>query len=513
MTLVREESDLVGHRELLAFDDGVRVNVGEFLREVEGFASYLSDVVRVGDRVAMMLGNVSEFMVAALATVGVRGAFVALNPASTPREITTIVDDSKPVVLVTDSIHIEELTELLSDTTIQHFVVVGPDEPRGLGGYRSERAMTLDDLVCDPSDLVSIQYTSGTSGTPKGCQYGHGSWLKFLDTYLRCFGLEEGDRFLYPVPFFYEDAFWQLLGALRAGSTMVTTRKFSASRFWDTIRDLGVTQVYAGGGMPGMLLAQQPSPRDRDHDVKFVSGVEFPAAIQPELLRRWGVPWLELYGLTEAGILTAMPLDLFDEMIGEGSIGLPCPDVDLRILSEDGDEAPSGDEGEIVIPADTPGIMRGYLHQPGATGERFQDGWFHTGDIGRKDEQGFVYFVRRAKDVIRRSSQNISIAEVETVLRSHPLVADAAVLPEPDDIRGEEVRAFVQPADGAAELTERALVEFCVGQMATYKIPRYVQFLHDFPRGPTFRAVKSDMAQIAQDAGVALWDRVDSLGW
>jgi len=232
-----------------------------------------------------------------------------------------------------------------------------------------------------------------------------------------------------------------------------------------------------------------------------------PPNLHQEFHDRWGFPWAEGYGLTETGLVVAMPLELAEEMVGRGSIGLPCPEVQIRLIDESGHDVPSGETGQILVRA--PGMMRGYLNRPDAAAEVLRDGWLYTGDLGWRDENGFLYFVGRIKDLIRRNGVNIAAAEVEQVLRAHPGVLDAAVVPVADELRGEEVKAFIVPVDATAPPTLDELADYCASKLASFKVPRYVELCEGFPRTPSMRVAKEALR--AQPAiGPATWDREQS---
>src|SRR5581483_11505731 len=219
---------------------------------------------------------------------------------------------------------------------------------------------------------------------------------------------------------------------------------------------------------------------------------------------RWGFPWAELYGLTETGLVVSMPNDPVWEMTGSGSIGLPAPGVDIRISSGDRPEAGVGELGEIAVRA--PGMMRGYWNRPEDTAATVRDGWLYTGDIGRRDERGFMYFAGRSKDIIRRSGENVAAGEVEALLRAHPDISEAAVVAVPDDLRGEEVKAYVELNEGVntVDLSPLRIVEYCAQHLAKHKVPRYVEYQTEpFPRTPSMRVKKSELLATA----TAAWDR------
>jgi crotonobetaine/carnitine-CoA ligase len=221
---------------------------------------------------------------------------------------------------------------------------------------------------------------------------------------------------------------------------------------------------------------------------------------------------VEAYGLTETGVIVSMPVGQAGQMIGSGSIGLPCPGADVRIVGPDGTEAADGQPGEIVVRA--PGLMRGYLNKPDETAATFRGGWLHTGDLGRRDAGGYLYFAGRIKDVIRRAGENIAAAEVETVLRSHPGVLEVAVVPVPDDLLGEEVKVHVLLGNGQSpeSVPPGELVAFSAERLARYKVPRYVEYrVEDFDRTPSMRVKKETLDRSADPGRV--WDRSAELSW
>ncbi|MEA2445668.1 MAG: hypothetical protein QOJ12_2960, partial [Thermoleophilales bacterium] len=349
-----------------------------------------------------------------------------------------------------------------------------------------------------------------TTGPPKGCMLGHDYWLRFVDLYSRLYGFGPSDRLMCCVQFFYGDAPWLFLASLHGGSPLVAMRRFSVSRYWDVVREHGVTRLFGLASMPTLLLKAPPSPADREHDVDLALQIGVPAQAHAGLVERWGFPWVEGYGLTETGLVVSMPLEHADAMTGSGSIGVPCPGVSVRVAGEDGGDVALGDTGELLVRA--PGMMRGYLGRPDLTADTVRDGWLHTGDLARADERGFLYFMGRSKDIIRRSGENVAAAEVEAVLREHPSVNEAAVLAVADDIRGEEIEAHVELVDGAT-FSPTELVEFCRERLSTHKVPRYVVCRDQpLPRTPSMRVSKP---QLREADGIAngRWDRELELGW
>jgi crotonobetaine/carnitine-CoA ligase len=335
---------------------------------------------------------------------------------------------------------------------------------------------------------------------------GHAYWRRLVSSYLGERGLGAEDRILCCLKFFYNDPSWQLLSSLQVGAALIVMRKFSVSRYWDVVRANDVTQLFTIGSIPALLLSAAPTERDREHKVRFGVQVAVDASLHREMTDRWGIPWMDAYGLTETGGLISVPPEDAERMTGSGSMGRPRTGIEVRLVDDEGREAETGAPGELLVKA--PDIMSGYLNRPEATAEAIDpEGWFHTGDYVRSDEQGWMYFVGRKKDIVRRAGENIAASEVEEVLRSHPEVIDAAVVPVEDQLRGEEVLAHVYTASSEPQpVLAESLTELCAAKLARHKVPRYLLFTsEDFPRTPSMRVAKKKLPRGKVPAGA--WDR------
>jgi carnitine-CoA ligase len=508
ISLVREALDEDPQKPILIFDDGVVVSGERFRAAVERLAGYLSTRVSPGDRVLIMLENRTEFMVTWLAANACGASLVSMNTSAGEHDAGHIVKDSDPRIAVVGRDH-EELIRDVSDPARTEVLVVDGDEPDGLAQYVSSTGpLALADAKVDPDAVTNVYYTSGTTGPPKGCMVGHDYWLRFVELYLGMYGLESSDRVLCCLQFFYNDPPWLFLTSLRAQTPLVAMRRFSVSRFWSVVGEHGITRLFALASIPALLLKAEPGEAERSQQVDFALHIGIPARLHREFVERWGFPWVEGYGLTESGLVVAMPLDHADEMTGSGSIGLPCPGVEIRLVDDDGSDVGVDEPGEVLVQA--PGLMRGYLNRPEATAETLRDGWLYTGDLARRDDAGFIYFLGRKKDIVRRAGENVAAAEVEDVLRSHPQVLEAAVVPVPDDLRGEEVKAYVGLVEGASAeaVTPVVLVEFCRARLAKHKVPRYIEYRSEpFPRTPSMRVKKSELIAQVVDPLAGAWDR------
>jgi carnitine-CoA ligase len=506
VTLVREALDREPRKPVFIFEDGVVISRERFRTAVESFAGYLRERVAPGDRVLIMLENRSEFMVAWLAASACGAALVSLNTSAGEHDAGHVVRDSAASLAICGEAHAELIRRVGGEGL--NVIVVSGEEPDGLASYRGDfGTLRLEDAVVFPEAITNVYYTSGTTGPPKGCMVAHDYWLRFVELYLGLYRLGPEDRLLCCLQFFYNDPPWLFLTSLRAGVPLVTMRRFSVSRFWPVVAQHGVTRLFGLAAIPALLLKAEPREEERRHRVEFALHVGIPAQLHAEFAERWGFPWVEGYGLTESGLVVAMPLEDAERMTGSGSIGLPCPGVDVRLVDDEGREVGAEEPGEVLIRA--PGMMRGYLNRPEATAETMRDGWLRSGDMARRDEAGYLYFLGRKKDIVRRAGENVAAAEVEDVLRSHPEVIDAAVVPVPDELRGEEVKAYVALVEGASryEVDPPSLIDFCRQRLAKHKVPRYLEYRTEFPRTPSMRVKKSELIAEVEDPIALAWDR------
>ncbi|MCE7002901.1 AMP-binding protein [Kibdelosporangium philippinense] len=441
-------------RTAWTFDPGSRFTFAEVHELSSGYAQALRDKgIQRGDRVAVLLRNQPEFPLIWLALIKLGAAMVPVNVKYRSVDASYLLRSSEAAAVATT----EEFRPLLEsiDAPPVHYV---------------ETLAPKAGFVQGPvSRVVNIQYTSGTTGNPKGCVLSHEYWQQLGQSLVNHFPyLSENDVMLTAQPFHYIDPQWNVITALLAGAELVIVDGFHPSSFWAKARQHHVTYFYCLGAMPTLLLKMAPDPADRDHRVRVVQSSAIPPTLHKELEDRWGVGWYEAFGMTETGADIRITDEDHDSFIGTGCLGKPAPHREAKIVN-----------GELLLRG--PGMMDGYLGKP----DVFDDGWFHTGDLARIDEDGRVYHLGRIKDMIRRSGENIAAHEVEEVLMSHPAVRLAAVVGVPDEIRGEEVKAFI-----VGDVTEAELTEFCSDRLASFKVPRYWEFRTDLPRTASERVAK-----------------------
>ncbi len=494
-------------RPAIIIDGGPVVTRREFLDRCQRFAGYLSDKIRPGDRVVMMLDNRLEFMFALFAIIANRATMVSIAPTAMQYDAGHIVTDAQPSVAIVGKAQLPIMEAVRGNSPgIRHIVVVEDGEPDGLAAYENAtEPLDFTKAQCEREDIVTVYYTSGTTGAPKGCMLHHGWWLRVIDVDLRLFRRGWQDRQLCCLPFYYADPAIQLLTSLATRGTMVAMRRFSVSRFWEVVTKYDATEILSIASIPALLLKGEPGPAERDHRIRLAIHAGLPKELHREMLERYGFPWHNQYGSTEGGVMSRVPHHLADELVGTGTMGVEPPGVTIRLVDDNDVDVPPGEAGECLIGG--PDLYAGYLNRPEVTAEANRGGWYHSGDVARRDERGLLYFVGRKKEIIRRSGENISAAEVEGVLRSHPKVVEAAVVPVPDDLRGEEVKAYIQLKPGESFPPED-VIAFCQANLAAFKIPRFIEFRDtDFERTPSMRVQKQSLLKEKSDLRHGAWDR------
>jgi len=487
--------------------DDTRLTFAEIDRRTGELALALRELgARPGDRVAVMLRNVPEFPLLWLALAKLGAVLVPVNTNYRELDGAHVLAHSGARFAVGGNEFVDLLARIAPDTAVER--VLTPAQ--------------LAELVPDPAaedepvrfhavgeQPANIQYTSGTTGAPKGCVLPHRYWTTLAIGLTTSFpAVRQDDRMLTAQPFHYIDPQWNVALGLASGAALVVLDRFHPSTFWAKVREHEITWFYCLGIMPTLLLRQPESPEDTDHRVRAISASAIPRELHAELESRWGVPWFEAFGMTETGADIRVAETDHTDTVGTGCIGTPVRDREVMIVGKDGRPLPRGTTGELAIRG--VGLMHGYHDDPKATAKAFRNGWFHTGDLASMDERGRVFFVGRTKDMIRRSGENVSADEVERALLMHPAVKLAAVIAVPDELRGEEIKAYVVLEGHTAEnLPPTALAEFCGTKLAYFKVPRYWAYAESLPLTASERVAKGELRGSATDLRVGAYDRSD----
>jgi len=486
-------------REFLRFE-GSSLTFGEVEELTLRLAGALRGVgVGPTERVAIMLPNGLEFPLLWLAVARVGGVVVPINPGYGESDLEHLLSDSGAGLAIGGTEQMPKL-RAVADRCPELGTVSRVSE---LSGSAPEAA-TED--AGRPSDVVTIQYTSGTTGFPKGCLLTHEYWIELAEQVRDSCSLEPGDVCLTAQPFYYMDPAWNMVAALLVGIPLVILPRFSASTFWSSVRRSGATFFYCVGTMPTYLLKQPEDPaNERGHRVRRVLCSGIPARHHRRLEERYGCPWRETYGSTELGCVLLAPFSDAD-CVGSETMGTPVPGREVKVADERGERVPRGVPGEMLVRGGA--AMLGYHGLPEETARWRQDGWARTGDLVVEDENGYYRIVGRIKDMIRRAGENIAAAEVEAVLCDHPAVRAAACISVPDEDRGEEVKAYVQLRSdpSSRDVSPDELAEFARGRLAAFKVPRYIQFVESFPMTPSERIAKARLLETQENATAGAYD-------
>ena len=448
---------------------GRRVTYAEFDRLANRAAHALRGLgVGKGDRVTLAMGNSVEYLVAAFGILKAGGVLNPVNPALGARELGYILGHAEPKVVITDAARVEAAGTVLGADAFGALVERSSEGPPG--------------VALGPGDASTLLYTSGTTGTPKGVLFSHGSTGIGGRHFIEALGLTPDDVILAVTPLFHGNAWGAVQTALHAGGTVAFPQAFHASEFWPLVHQTGATVLYTLGTILAMLLTRQPSALERTSRLRVILGLGA-APIRDQVMRRFEVAHVaECFGSTDAGVVTITPLGAAWR---PGSCGPPVPGVALRILDDDGRPLPPRRAGEIAVRS--PARLSAYFRDPEATVAALRDGWFLTGDLGFVDEDGWLYFVDRKRDVIRRGGENVSSVLIEKTLREHPRVVEAAVIGVADPVLGQEIKAFVVAREPLAEEELRA---FAAERLAKFQVPRLWEFRDALPKTATERVEK-----------------------
>ena len=451
--------------------------------------------VRAGDVVSLLLPNSAEYVIAYFACFKTGALAGPVNSLLKAEEAAYVVSNSDAKLLLYHSQFGETVTGLQKEVSSLAAALEFDDVATATANI-ADAPPSRDswrELALGQDDEAIIIYTSGTTGLPKGCLLTHGnllanarqivSWLKFTPA----------ERLLSVMPLFHMNAVMvTTVAAMYAGGASVVSPRFSASRFWQIVSDYEVTSFGSVATMLSMLLATYPEgvPAGlRREQLRFAMCGSAP--VPAEVLRRFEETFdclvIEGYGLSESTVRATFNPPDHRRRPGSCGQSIGC---EIKVFDEADREVATGELGEIVLRGEN--IFKGYYKNEAATTEAFRGGWFHTGDIGYRDADGFYYIADRKSDMIIRGGENIYPREIDELLYTHPAIASAAAIGVPDDLYGEEVAAFVVLKDGAQASAEE-LLEFCRAHLADFKCPKTVRFLAELPKGPTGKVLKREL--------------------
>lgn len=512
--LIDEAADAAGDTLLWDFfESGETITYASMRRSVNGLAARLVDLGIVkGTHVGVMLPNIAAMPLSWLAIGRIGAVMAPINVSYRERELGHVVGSADVTWLIA---HEDCLPVILSaraeghiDIPVERIIVVGSGGEPGMPAWADLASEPRDKFDApEPvghDDLLNIQFTSGTSGFPKGCMLTQRYWISAGKVNAFRDG-RDYRRILASTPFFYMDPQWLLLMTLYQRATLYVAARQSTSRFMDWVRRYRIQFCL----LPWVLHSQPDHADDRHNEVIRSNIYGAPRDLHARLEQRYDLNAREAFGMTELGPTMFMPIEHSD-MVGSGSCGVPCPFRECRIVDEAGQTLPAGEIGELLVRG--PGIMGGYYKNPQATAEVFVDGWFRTGDLFRTDEEGNFFIVGRKKDMIRRSAENIAAREVESVLNAAFSVAEVAVIGVPDPLRGEEVKAYIKLKDefGKSDETLQTIIAEARKGLAPFKVPRFYAFIDEFPRTVSLKIAKPQLSAGIADLRAGSFDRVEN---
>ena len=485
--------------------DGVQLTFEQLTDRVNQLAHglYLNGVNK-NSHVAVMMTNRIEFPITWLAIAVLGAVMIPINTTYTGKELDHIINDSDSNFIVTENKFLpvfDDMQARPNDISVNQIIVVDHQDSI----FKSWQAVAdsgektfTPQWPLQSSDLLNIQYTSGTTGFPKGCMQTQKYWI-LLGCVVDSMMDHSINNILTDHSFFYMDPQWQLVMALHCGARLNVAGRLSASKFIDRVKNYDIEMAW----IPRPLLSQTASPDDVNLPLKklFIGGAS--AENITQLQQRFGIKVSNAYGMTEIGPGLIVPEEISDVDVLD-TCGLIAPFRQCKVVREDGSKAKTNESGELWIKGE--GIFNGYYNKPEANNEAFVDGWFRTGDKFVQTEKGYFKIIGRFKDMIRRSSENISAMEVEHVLCQHPKIQQAAVVAVPDDYRGEEVKAYILLRTKNSKLLPEQVIEHCKTRLAAFKIPRYIEFVEDFPYTPTKKVAKHKLITVQKNLTENCWD-------
>lgn len=501
----------------LWFEDD-RISYSELRDRCYRLSNAMLDIAAPGDRVAILSENCPEYVECYYGVPGAGMVLTLLNYRLSGRELTYIINNSEPSVLIVEAKYLPLIRSIRDAIpTVQHIFVIGDTEAdrkyadtfKSYSPFRDSGSPTRPDARPSEDDVCWLIYTSGTTGLPKGAMLTHRNLMTSILNSLASWDRGFNDIYLFTFPLFHVAGYAMPMQHLR-GIPVVLIRNFDASILFSLVERHKVTSFAAAPTMIAMLLEHPDIDR---YDLSTLRNIGYGASAMPaEVIRRTRARWPEMkfgtgFGMTElAGNVMVLLSEEHDNALRDGSdvlssVGHQMPLAKVRVVDDDGNDCPPNIPGEIVVKGEQ--VLKGYWRNPEATEKSFRDGWFHTGDVGRWNENGYLFIVDRKKDMILSGGENIYPREVEEVLYEHPSVIEAAVIGIPDEKWGEVVVA-VLTTRGASRPSEDEIILFTRERIASYKKPRHVVFVEELPKNASGKILKRELRDMIQRGDLVL---------
>ena len=465
--------------------------------------------VQKRDNMCIMLPNCPEFLYTWFGLAKIGAVEVPVNIALKGDFLRYIIDNCDAKIMVIDNQFLERVKFIQDDLPkLERLIIIG-DEVEGMKFASTPFGELLNNTAdtplidIDPYDTEAIIYTSGTTGNPKGVMISHGYYSQMAAANVKYRDLTSNDIVYTPLPLFHGNAQGlTTIPCLVADAQLVLAERLRATQFWDEIRKYKATQFNFIGAMLTFIYKQPEKEDDADNPVRIAFGAPTPKQFCMDFKRRFNLRFVEPFGLTESGIICH---NLYDDETKLGSFGKVSDGYEVKLVNDDDMEMPTGEVGEIISRTTKPNfMMSGYYKMPEKTLEAFKNLWFHTGDYGRKDEDGYFYFVDRKKDYLRVRGENISSMQIEAAINSHPKITESAALGVCSDVGEDEMLLYVVLKSGE-QLKPEELLSFCEERIPRFAIPRFVEFIDELPKTPTERVEKYKLKERGLTPNT--WDR------
>jgi crotonobetaine/carnitine-CoA ligase len=473
---------------------------GEFALNAEAAARVLaSRGIGKGDRVGVMARNCDGHVVMLFALARLGAIMVPVNPEFGVEEAKYVLHHAEvsAIAATTDTLEVAQMAVAGLKTPAWFLMLDAASGDRPLLDelLKTAPAVELPDNITG-DDTCLIVYTSGTTGFPKGAMHSQRSFVTGGEAFVQRVYLQDDDRVMVVLPLFHINAmFYSVAGTLAAGASMVIIPKFSASTFWQTAVETGATEVNIIEAIGSILRARPRSEFRPEHKITKVYGVR--ASMDETFKTEFRIPYrIGGYGMTEIPGVTCNPFEGPQKLGSMGPIGRhPDPArswAQCRVVDDEGRDLPDGEAGELWVK--TPIIMQGYFRDPEQTANTFHDGWFKTGDLVKRDSDGYYYFISRKRDIIRRRGENIAAAELDRVVGEHPAVAEAGTIAVPSELGEDEIFVVCALKPGT-QVTPQEIADWCRAKLAPQKVPRFVAFVDELPHTPTHKILKSQLRE------------------
>ena len=485
---------------------GESISYGALQQSIRQTAAGLADLgLGPDDKIVLYLPNGLDVVRLFYAAFTLGAVAVPVTTRLTVRELTDFCQDCEAKVLAFHGDQAPALADLRAARPGMASVVIGGAVPGAvpMADLLQANERELPTVPTDQDECM-INYTSGTTGRAKGAIITHANVLVqngFIHPVE--WRLTGDDCFLVTTPLAHRTGMGRLANALCLGASIVVMESFDAAKALELIEAHGVTVMGMVPTVCRMILPEIAADPSRCRSLRrvLVTGEAFPVALKQQFIELLpDVKLVSFFAMTEAGGVTSLSHE--EQFTHPASVGRPTPGIEVRVVNDAGGEVATGEVGELLVRAGPPGaftVMKGYLNRAEETAAALRDGWFHTGDLGYRDAEGYLYIADRKKDMILSGGFNIYSKEVEGALTSHAAVADAAVVGVRDEMYGEAVAAFVE-AEAGAQPSEDELIDHCRSMIASYKKPKYIVFLDSLPRNAVGKTLKRELAGLAPQA-------------